>query len=287
MTPPRLPPTPIGKQVVVISSSSVSGSVNTKFRTTTVPVVTWEPGLFDDLGMTALGTSEVTGQQNLAIVAPGHPLAAGLSGTIAVTSVTSPFAAGSPNANATIVARIPGATTASLFAYELGATMPGLVAPARRVALFMSDNTAAVFNASGTALFNAAIGWAVGGGGPEPNAHAEPDSDAHAEPDSDAHAEPDSDAHAEPDSDAHAEPDSDAHARPRTPTPRPRRPRPRRPRRPRLRRPRRARLRAPRPRPRRARAPAPRRRSWWSATPRPWGPAIRLSERDSWRSATP
>ena len=153
-----------GKQVVVISSSSVSGSVNTKFRTTTVPVVTWEPGLFDDLGMTALGTSEVTGQQNLAIVAPGHPLAAGLSGTIAVTSVTSPFAAGSPNANATIVARIPGATTASLFAYELGATMPGLVAPARRVALFMSDNTAAVFNASGTALFNAAIGWAVGGG---------------------------------------------------------------------------------------------------------------------------
>jgi hypothetical protein len=157
-----------GKQVVVISSSSVSGSVNTKFRTTTVPVVTWEPGLFDDLGMTALGTSEVTGQQNLAIVAPGHPLAAGLSGTIAVTSVTSPFAAGSPNANATVVARIPGATTASLFAYELGATMPGLVAPARRVALFMSDNTAAVFNASGTALFNAAIGWAVGGGGPTP-----------------------------------------------------------------------------------------------------------------------
>ena len=32
--------------------------------------------------MTAVGTSEIAGQQNLAIVTPGHPLAAGLSGTV-------------------------------------------------------------------------------------------------------------------------------------------------------------------------------------------------------------
>jgi hypothetical protein len=44
--------------------------------------------------------------------------------------------------------------------------MPGLAAPARRVALFMSDTTAAVFTASGTALFDAAFGWAVGATGP-------------------------------------------------------------------------------------------------------------------------
>jgi hypothetical protein len=150
-----------GKQVVVISSSSISGNVNTKFRASTVPVVTWEPGLFDDLGMTATGTSEVAGQTSLVIVAPGHPLAAGLSGTVTVVATAGAFAVGSPNANATVVATLSGATTASIFAYELGAAMPGLAAPARRVGLFMSDATAASFTASGTALFNAAITWAA------------------------------------------------------------------------------------------------------------------------------
>jgi hypothetical protein len=154
-----------GKSVVVISSSSLSGNVGTKFRTTTVPVVTWEGGLFDDFGMTSASGVQITGQTSLAIVTAGHPLAAGLSGTVVVTGSTSDFTAGSPNANATIAARIPGATTASVFGYAAGATMPGLAAPARRVGLFLTDTTAASLTASGTALFDAAIGWAVGPGG--------------------------------------------------------------------------------------------------------------------------
>ncbi len=43
--------------------------------------------------------------------------------------------------------------------------MPGLVAPARRVGLFMHDNTAASFTADGGKLFNAAINWARGASG--------------------------------------------------------------------------------------------------------------------------
>ena len=85
-----------GKQVVVVSSSSNSGSVTTKFRTVAVPVVNWEAGLFDDFGMTAAAGGYVAGQRDLAIVTPGHPLAAGLSGTVSVASAAGDIAWGSP-----------------------------------------------------------------------------------------------------------------------------------------------------------------------------------------------
>jgi glucose/arabinose dehydrogenase len=158
-----------GKQVVVVSSSVISTSVGTKFRTTSVPVVVWEAGLWDDFGMTASAGTYVAGQQNLVIAAPGHPLAAGLTGTQTVASVAGDIGQASPNANAVVVARLSGATTASEFAYDAAAAMPGLAAPARRVGLFMWDTTAASFTANGTALFDAAITWAAGAtalGGP-------------------------------------------------------------------------------------------------------------------------
>src|SRR4051812_11938271 len=41
-----------GKDLVVISSSVASGDVNTKFKNVTVPVVTWENAIYDDMGMT-------------------------------------------------------------------------------------------------------------------------------------------------------------------------------------------------------------------------------------------
>ena len=157
-----------GKQVVVVSSSSNSGSVTTKFRTVAVPVVDWEAGLFDDFGMTAAAGGYVAGQRDLAIVTPGHPLAAGLSGTVSVASAAGDIAWGSPNPNAVVVARLPGTASASIFAYEAGVAMPGLTAPARRVALFMWDTTAASFTAAGNALFDAAISWATGAAAPPP-----------------------------------------------------------------------------------------------------------------------
>jgi hypothetical protein len=38
--------------------------------------------------------------------------------------------------------------------------MPGGAAPARRVALFLADNTATILTAAGQALFDAAVQWA-------------------------------------------------------------------------------------------------------------------------------
>ena len=96
---------------------------------------------------------------------PGSTLAAGLTGTVAVSTAADTLPQGNPGAAAVIVARLPGTTTASDFAYDTGAAMPGLAAPARRVGLFLGDNTAAIFTANGWALFDAAVTWARNQGG--------------------------------------------------------------------------------------------------------------------------
>ena len=157
-----------GQALVLISSSVTPTSVGTKFRTVTVPVITWESGLFNNMGMTGslnkdFGTK--TAQTQVTITNPGHPLAAGLTGTVTVVTSAKTFDWGKPNANAISIATAVGdAAKTAIFGYEPGAAMPGLAAPARRLALFLYDDTAEGFNASGTALLDAAIKWTRGGG---------------------------------------------------------------------------------------------------------------------------
>jgi RHS repeat-associated protein len=156
----------IGKNLVLISSSVTSTDVNTKFRTNPVPVITWKQDLYDDLGMVTSNSAfygTVSGQSQLNIIYPTHPLAAGLTGTLTVVTNTSVFAWGLPNSNAVQIAvstSNPGDCV--LFGYEKGAGMPGLAAPARRVGLFLSDsNSMTSLNTNGWALFDAAVNWAV------------------------------------------------------------------------------------------------------------------------------
>jgi alpha-tubulin suppressor-like RCC1 family protein len=154
-----------GKTVVVISSTVSPTSVNTKFRDVAVPVVTWESAIFDDMKMTgtASGTDfgTTTSQTQVAIATPSHPLAAGLTGTVAV-SASSTFDWGVVAATGVKAATIVSNTSrATVFGYELGSTMVGLAAPARRVGLFLFDTTAASLTANGWSLFDAAINWAT------------------------------------------------------------------------------------------------------------------------------
>ena len=53
-----------GKSLVIISNSVTSGNVNTKFRNVPVPVLNWEPALFDDLHMTGLTSGMHYGDQS-------------------------------------------------------------------------------------------------------------------------------------------------------------------------------------------------------------------------------
>ena len=157
-----------GKALVVISSTVTPTSVGTKFRTVTVPVLLWESGLFNNMGMTGSSNKDFgtkTGQTQVTITNATHPLAAGLSGTVTVLPAAKTFDWGKPNANAISIAILAGdSAKTGIFGYEPGVAMPGLAAPARRLGLFLFDDTAETLNANGNALLDAGIRWARGGG---------------------------------------------------------------------------------------------------------------------------
>lgn len=155
-----------GKALIIISSTSTASSVGNKFRYVPVPVVLWEFDVFDDMGMTGTTAADfgstTTSQTALQIINSTHPLAAGLSNQPTVVSPGTNFSWGNPNVNAAKIATVVNdANKVVIFGYDKGVAMPALPAPARRVGLFMTDVTAANFNANGGLLFDAAIKWAT------------------------------------------------------------------------------------------------------------------------------
>jgi hypothetical protein len=163
-------------RLVVISSTAWARDLNVHYRDLPVPIVAWEPLLYDELGMTGAaartdqGSAVSTGEA--LIENPAHPLAAGRSGVVALVDIPPELMPrtylramswGAPGPSAQVIARWPGASGRALvFAYERGAAMPGLpAAPARRVGLFLQNYTAQVMSETGWALFDAAIQWAM------------------------------------------------------------------------------------------------------------------------------
>ena len=146
-----------GMSLVLLSSTTNSPDVNTKFRTVVNPVLSWEGNLFDDLGMTGTASTNfgTLGSQTQAnIVNATHPLAGGLSGTVTVTDAATIFTWGVPGSAAVVAARPSGsATRALIFGYEKGAAMPGLTAPGRRGRLFREKPPPARLNAHGRRPF--------------------------------------------------------------------------------------------------------------------------------------
>ncbi len=103
-------------------------------------------------------------RRSLNLTNSGHPLAGGLSaGIYTVATVAGDFSWGEPGGNPIIIARLnDGSSHPCLYAYEAGATMATGTALARRVHLFLQNNTFASLNANGLSLFDAAVSWAVG-----------------------------------------------------------------------------------------------------------------------------
>jgi hypothetical protein len=152
-----------GKAVVAISHTVNSGLVAGTFAATAVPVVSWEPLVWDDMGMTGAegsGTGTTTGTQVAMVAsAASHPLAAGLSGTQTVYAASNALNWGIPNANAARVATLAAdATKYTVFGYEAGSAMVSQAAPARRVGLFVQPGDVTT---AGWSLFRAALAWAV------------------------------------------------------------------------------------------------------------------------------
>ncbi|MBI4663922.1 MAG: Ig-like domain-containing protein [Verrucomicrobia bacterium] len=172
-----------GMDLVLISSSTGSGqpgvnplSRNT-LRTGRVPVVCYEPGLYDELLWQTQNTfGNANGHTSLAISTANqkHPLAAGKSGTIEIvtpgeTAVVSssalPYTVGT---NAIIIATnaTPDVDVGriSIWAYDTGARLAdnATITAGRKVAFFYNATTPpGAYNDNAIALFDAALKWAL------------------------------------------------------------------------------------------------------------------------------
>ncbi|WP_067269530.1 hypothetical protein [Mitsuaria sp. 7] len=155
--------------LVVISSTVSSKDVDTGWRQVRVPLLTWENDFLDDLAMTGkkhdVDFGAETKERYLWIVNAPHPMAGGLPAGLANVYVKQAgMGWGRPGPGATTIATIYGEPgKAALFGYEKGATMHyESLAPARRVMVFLDNDTFTNLSASGLALFDAAVDWAAG-----------------------------------------------------------------------------------------------------------------------------
>ncbi len=165
----------VGKTLVFIAPSASAAALGTKLRDVAVPVVTTGvvtsgASAFANMGLTG-GTSgthfgTATGQTQVAVTNPSHPLGANLSGLRTVVSATGSFLWGVPASSADIAATLAlDAGKATIFGYEAWDVMVGVSAPERRVALWLGTTSAQALTADGSLLVDAAIAWAVASDG--------------------------------------------------------------------------------------------------------------------------
>ncbi len=165
--------------LVFISESVGSGNVRTKITAVDTPMVITEAWAWDEMGLTSgAGAGQNAVTPDFQIVAPGHPLAAGLTGSVpVVTALTSTrgaarFGNGIAGKDATVIARATltdGVTYDVLFVYDKGATLA--VAPTDgspqvaadiRICLGLDEQSYLVWHENAYALLNAAINYGLG-----------------------------------------------------------------------------------------------------------------------------
>ncbi len=152
-----------GKDLILISDSVNSRRISTIFRDVSTPVMTWEAGLYDDMQMTASSNADLgffTDQTQLTITHSTHQLADGLSGSITILDTGDYLFWGEPSSNAVEIAESDDGSHPVIFAYENGAEMVGLTAPARRLGFFNGNGES--YSTAGWQLFDAAILWSLG-----------------------------------------------------------------------------------------------------------------------------
>jgi hypothetical protein len=169
--------------VVFISESVSSGQIRLEITEIATPMVITEAWAYDEMGLATLNSAAAAEGVDVAttdieIVAPGHPLAAGLTGTVSVlNSITTErgparFSTGIPGSEATVIARATlsdGGTYDVIFYYEKGAQLalpPADGSPRTaadiRVCLGFDEQSYLAWNENAFYLLEAAINFALG-----------------------------------------------------------------------------------------------------------------------------
>ena len=156
-----------GMSLVLISGTVVSGNVAGNMpglKDLAVPIINWEPALYDNLGFQNEGTGEFNTTE-ISIINPDHPLAAGLpEDIITITTTEKAVSFGTPLGDVVIIAvNVSDETQALLFGYDTGAAMApdSGNAPARRVGTFLLNDVADALTDEGWQLFDASVLWAM------------------------------------------------------------------------------------------------------------------------------
>jgi hypothetical protein len=129
-------------------------------------VICSEPWIFSNLGMTGrtkkVDYGRKSRQTEIIIINPDHPLCASCSEEIEVCSKGFFMGWGVPGENAIAIAGLSkDPDKCTIFAYDAGVEMPGLVAPAKRIGLFLLRDIADSLTIEGWSLFDAAVDWSV------------------------------------------------------------------------------------------------------------------------------
>lgn len=158
---------PASARLVVVSESVRSDLVGADLASVPVPILNCEPNLSPALGLA--GRPGAAGDHfaktyrfRVRIVAPDHPLAAGLRGRVRIYERPGTVGWAPPAASAAVVAVSDDAPEqATIFACEAAARDPAGSPPARRAAFFLSDreHEATFLTPEGWTLFEAAVRW--------------------------------------------------------------------------------------------------------------------------------
>jgi len=158
-----------GRSLALVSETVSPPQARGKLKNVTIGVINMQASLLSDFGfngnVTGTDWAQSPSELEVMIGEASHPLAAGLTGTVPIFTATAAAAWAIPDgAGAIRIAAVPsGPTHFMVFAFDTGGKMSGtFVAPGRRVAFPLGRDSVLKLNASGWALFDAAVRWAAG-----------------------------------------------------------------------------------------------------------------------------
>jgi hypothetical protein len=164
---------PTGKDLIVITSSTLSTNVGFHFTEEPIPLINWENALWDELLFSIGGVTATT--DVIDVIDTSHPLAGlmGLTqlGEVVVRDVASLFHLGNTDdlaPGAVVIAEEPSTGGAAIMVIDKGGQLAdGSTAAATRIALFYGDESLEGVNDAGIAIFDGAVNYALGNvGGP-------------------------------------------------------------------------------------------------------------------------
>jgi hypothetical protein len=165
--------------LVIVAESVTSRKLLDKLKPVETPILNYEAHAQDDMGLTALEPGGDPGEPPdcaygvrdketaINIIAPSHPLAAGMKGNVTVYREPKQITWGTVGKNAEVVAILPGEKRgATIYVYRKGSELfDGTIAAGLRVGFFLEDDdktgTANLMTDEGLRLFDAAVKYAL------------------------------------------------------------------------------------------------------------------------------